>query len=259
MRSTASLTASNAAIEDEDRISRAVPLREFLLILLAGLAVYVFLALVSYAPTDPGFTHAGTDLPVANVMGISGAYTADGALLAMGWMAYLLPLGCVAGAYGLMRRSAPWSIGWLRVAGFLASALASCALMDLAAPSLASALPAGAGGGLGDQLTAAGMPALHRSGVALVALAGLAIGLQAMLGFSWARVVEGIGWGVWSVCAWLVGLVTRVALYRRTASFEADDSLPRQAPREPHCEASTVPAHRQAGASHTAGTEAGGS
>ena len=119
MRSTASLTASNAAIEDEDRISRAVPLREFLLILLAGLAVYVFLALVSYAPTDPVFTHAGTDLPVANVMGISGAYTADGALLAMGWMAYLLPLGCVAGAYGLMRRSAPWSIGWLRVAGFL--------------------------------------------------------------------------------------------------------------------------------------------
>ena len=231
------MVASNAAIDDEDRISRAVPLREFLLILLAGLAVYVFLALVSYAPTDPGFTHAGTDLPVSNAVGISGAYTADGALLAMGWMAYLLPLGCVAGAYGLMRRRpVPLSIVWLRIAGFMASALAACALMDLAAPSLASALPAGAGGGLGDQLVAAGIPALHRSGVALVALAGLAIGLQAMLGFSWARVVEGVGWGVWSVCAWLVGLVTRVALHRRTASFDAGDALARQAAREAHAE-----------------------
>ena len=230
------MAASNAAIENEDRISRAVPLREFLLILLGGLAVYVFLALVSYAPTDPGFTHAGTDLPVSNVMGISGAYTADGALLAMGWMAYLLPLACVAGAYGLMRRPVPVSIVWLRSAGFVVTALASCALVDLAAPSPASVLPAGAGGGLGDQLVAAGMPALHRSGVALVALAGFAIGVQAMLGFSWARVVESVGWGVWSVCAWLVGLATRVALQRRTASLAAGDSVPRQAATEPHLE-----------------------
>ena len=230
------MAASNAAIESEERNSRAVPLREFLLILLAGLAVYTFLALVSYAPTDPGFTHAGTDLPVSNAMGISGAYTADGALLAMGWMAYLLPLACVAGAYGLMRRPAPVSIVWLRIAGFVVLALALCALVDLAAPSPASALPAGAGGGLGDQLVAAGMPALNRPGVALVALAGLAIGVQAMLGFSWARVVESVGWGVWSVCAWLVGLVTRVAMQRRAASLAAGDSVPLEVAHEPRLE-----------------------
>ena len=230
------MAASNAAIESEDRNSRAVPLREFLLILLAGLAVYVFLALVSYAPTDPGFTHAGTNLPVSNAMGISGAYTADGALLAMGWMAYLLPLACVAGAYGLMRRPAPVTIVWLRIAGFVVLALALCALVDLAAPNPAGALPAGAGGGLGDQLVAAGMPALNRPGVALVALAGLAIGVQAMLGFSWARVVESVGWGVWSVCAWLVGLVTRVALQRRAASLAAGDSVPLEVAHEPRLE-----------------------
>ena len=230
------MAASNAAIESEERNSRAVPLREFLLILLAGLAVYIFLALVSYAPTDPGFTHAGTNLPVSNAMGISGAYTADGALLAMGWMAYLLPLACVAGAYCLMRRPAPVSIVWLRIAGFVVSALALCALVDLAAPSPASALPAGAGGGLGDQLVAAGMPALNRPGVALVALAGLAIGVQAMLGFSWARVVESVGWGVWSVCAWLVGLVTRVALQRRAASLATGDSVPLEVAHEPRLE-----------------------
>jgi len=230
--------AANAAIENEDRVSRAVPLREFLLILLAGLAIYVFLGLVSYAPTDPGFTHAGTDLPVSNVMGISGAYTADGALLAMGWMAYLLPLGCVAGAYGLMRRPVPLSIVWLRVAGFMASALASCALMELAAPIPANALPAGAGGGLGDQLVAAGIPALHRSGVALVALTGLAIGVQAMLGFSWAWLVESIGRGVWSVSAWLAGFVVRTATPRRrqdrseAVRHEGDVVVARQDARE---------------------------
>ena len=215
MRSTAGIAASNAATPSEERVSRALPLREFLLILLAGLAVYVFLALVSYAPRDPGFTHAGTDLPVSNVMGMSGAYTADGALLAMGFMAYLLPLGCVAGAYGLMRRPAPVSIVWLRVAGFMAAALASSALMELAAPSPASALPAGAGGALGEQLVAAGLPALDRGGVALVALAGLAIGVQAMFGFSWAWLVECVGRGVWGACAWLVSLVSRVAAHRR--------------------------------------------
>ena len=227
MRSTAGIAASNAAAPNEERISRALPLREFLLILLAGLAVYVFLALVSYAPRDPGFTHAGTDLPVSNVMGMSGAYTADGALLAMGWMAYLLPLGCVAGAYGLMRRPASVSIVWLRVAGFMAAALASCALMELAAPNPASALPAGAGGALGEQLVAAGLPVLHRGGVALVALAGLAIGVQAMLGFSWAWLVECVGRGVWGACAWLVGLVSRAAAHRRAEPKTEGDSMAR--------------------------------
>ncbi|MDE0693674.1 MAG: DNA translocase FtsK 4TM domain-containing protein [Gammaproteobacteria bacterium] len=228
MRSTAGIAASNAAAQNEERSSRALPLREFLLILLAGLAVYVFLALVSYAPRDPGFTHAGTDLPVSNVMGMSGAYTADGALLAMGWMAYLLPLGCVAGAYGLMRRPAPVSIVWLRVAGFLAAALASCALLDLAAPGSASALPAGAGGALGEQLVAAALPALDRGGVALVALAGFAIGMQAMLGFSWAWLVECVGRGVWGTCAWLVGLVSRVAARRRPEPHAAGGSMARE-------------------------------
>ena len=228
MRSTAGIAASNAAAPHEERISRALPLREFLLILLAGLAVYVFLALVSYAPRDPGFTHAGTDLPVSNVMGMSGAYTADGALLAMGFMAYLLPLGCVAGAYGLMRRPAPVSVVWLRVAGFLAVTLASCVLMELAVSSPAGALPAGTGGALGEQLVAAGMPALHRAGVALVALAGLAIGVQAMLGFSWAWLVESVGRGVWGGCAWLVGLVGRVAARRRAEPHAAGGSMARE-------------------------------
>ena len=203
----------------EDRVSRAPPLRELLLILLAGLAVYVFLALVSYTAGDPGFTHAGTELSVANLMGRSGAYTADGALLALGWVAYLLPVGCVAGAYGLMRRPRPeWSIVWLRVAGFLTFLLASCALLHLAAPNLGDSLPAGAGGALGDQLVAAGLPALHRPGVTLVALAALAIGVQATLGFSWLWLVESIGRGVWGVSAWLVALVARVVAPRRSQS-----------------------------------------
>ena len=215
----------------EDRVSRAPPLRELLLILLAGLAVYVFLALVSYTAGDPGFTHAGTELSVANLMGRSGAYTADGALLALGWVAYLLPVGCVAGAYGLMRRPRPeWSIVWLRVAGFLTFLLASCALLHLAAPNLGDSLPAGAGGALGDQLVAAGLPALHRPGVTLVALAALAIGAQATLGFSWLWLVETIGRGVWGASAWLVALVARVAAPRRSqsrhdAEHHVDDGL----------------------------------
>ena len=225
------MVATDATVEGEDRVSRTPPLREFLLILLAGLAVYVFLALVSYTARDPGFTHATTDGSVANLMGLSGAYTADVALLAMGCVAYLLPLGCVAGAADLMRRP-EWSVVWLRMAGFVTFALASCALMQLAAPNWAATLPAGAGGALGDQLVAAGMPALHRPGVTLVALAGLAIGVQAMLGFSWLWLVESVGRGVWGISAWLVALVARLATHRRDAAQSADGLVAREIARE---------------------------
>ncbi|MXY51332.1 MAG: cell division protein FtsK, partial [Gammaproteobacteria bacterium] len=87
------------------------------------------------------------------------------------------------------------------------------------------------------------MPALHRAGVALVALAGLAIGVQAMLGFSWAWLVESVGRGVWGACAWLVGLMSRAAAHRRVEPPEAGVSMAR----EVEAQAVKAPSRRKRG------------
>ena len=61
-------------------------------VLLYGFTLFLALALVSYHQTDPSFSTAAGDT-VRNWMGTAGAYAADAALFAFGWVSLLfLPL-----------------------------------------------------------------------------------------------------------------------------------------------------------------------
>ena len=56
---------------------------------MAGLALYLLIALVSYDPYDPAWSHTVTARPVQNSGGVVGAWFADTVLVAYsGWIAY---------------------------------------------------------------------------------------------------------------------------------------------------------------------------
>ena len=184
--------------------ANVVPFREIGLVVALALAVYVLLALGSYHPNDPGYTVAGSPLvAVQNLAGKSGAYTADIVLTVFGWGAYLLPVCLLGAAVPLFlrhRRRTPWT--WaeapVRGGGFIAVLVATCLLMHLYIEA-GVAMPAGAGGALGDKIAEVGLPVLNVPGLTLCALAVLAIGIQALLNYSWLNLLERIGRSVYAV------------------------------------------------------------
>jgi S-DNA-T family DNA segregation ATPase FtsK/SpoIIIE len=65
-------------------VPRIRVVREAAFWVLAGLAVILLLALLSYSPTDPAFSIAGSDDAVTNRMGPAGAWFADLSFLLFG-------------------------------------------------------------------------------------------------------------------------------------------------------------------------------
>ena len=175
--------------------SPTLPFREIGFVLLGAIAVYALLAIASYSPLDPSWGHAGTDLRVSNLVGISGAWIAEFALLAFGWVAYLLVAGLViAGGRLLMARGLPWSwtVVGIRFLGFFALVASACLLFRLHAGSPPE-LPAGAGGAVGDSLFRLGIDAFKSLGLTLIAFACVLVGTQLTLGFTWKNLVEKTG------------------------------------------------------------------
>ena len=204
----------------------AFPGREIGLVALVAVALYLLLAIASYSPLDPAWTFAGPDLTVSNLVGRSGAFTADIMLLAFGWAAYLLPAGLIFAGVELLRRGIPEPRAWpqllIRVGGFLAAILAICVLTRLHVAPGAS-LPAGAGGAIGDGIVVATLPALNWVGLTLAGLVVLLIGSQAALGYSWLALIENTGRGIHAFAQFLL-----------TATFAAGQAAKRQAGRRWH-------------------------
>ena len=204
---------------------------------LLALAVYVLLAIGSYSPLDPALTFAGSGLTVSNLVGRSGAWIADVFLLAFGWAAYLVPLGLAVSSALLFRPRGRQEWAWasllVRSGGFIAVVVSTCLLLCLHVET-GQHLPAGPGGAIGDGIARAGLPLLNWVGLTLCALAVLAIGSQAALGYSWLGVLEKTGRGVHAmavgaVAAWagaltllrrLGGAVMRVITSRPSPSPE---------------------------------------
>ena len=96
------------------------------LVVLGTSALFLFLAIASYSPDDPSFNFTGTGDEVRNLVGASGAFFADLALLIFGWTAYSIPLLLTLFGIRLLQRDrSPWSLilwcvrasGWLGVCG----------------------------------------------------------------------------------------------------------------------------------------------
>jgi S-DNA-T family DNA segregation ATPase FtsK/SpoIIIE len=189
------------------RLSAAVSrgLRESSAIALAGLALVVLVALMSFNPHDPGFSFTGEGGPVHNRIGPVGAWFADALYFLFGRPAYLLPAVLAASAWHVtraQRANGPDSRLnlALRVAGFVLVLVASCALAALHWNP--GTLPQGAGGVVGSAAGGALAAGLKLLGATLLLLAAWLAGAAVAFGVSWFAVMDRLGHWVWAGGHW---------------------------------------------------------
>jgi len=184
-------------------------LREARWVLFAFIAAWLALVLVTWSPTDPGWSHSSGATVLKNKGGILGAYTADILLYLFGFSAWILVLGLLHrvragwrrlihhvtrdGGEGLER------VHWEQAVGFVLLLIGAAGLESLRLASLGADLPgqtadlSGSGGVIGYAWSALLSHAVGFTGATLILIAMVGIGLSLFLAFSWLHVCEVVG------------------------------------------------------------------
>ena len=136
-----------------------------MLLLLAGL---LSMALLTYAPADPGWNSVGYSGAVSNATGRAGAWFADFLFSLFGVFAWMIPVvlfGKVALVVRYRYESWEWGISLMlmRLFGFVIALSSGAALAELYAPGL-SALPTSTGGIIGQIILQQFLPVFNCRG-----------------------------------------------------------------------------------------------
>ncbi|HHO69905.1 MAG TPA: DNA translocase FtsK [Halothiobacillus sp.] len=172
--------------------------RELLLLMSLSLAAMLFVSLVTYSPTDPGWSTTGTGDQVNNAIGVFGAWLADSLRFLVGYGAYALPMGLILIALRIF-----WSIryeqpffSWahsLQFGGFLLFVLTITILVHIHMVPPPPLEKIGAGGLLGRLLALPLVDYLGALGTTLILLPFIMIAITAMTGLSWLGLVDVTG------------------------------------------------------------------
>ncbi|MCQ4227958.1 DNA translocase FtsK [Pseudomonas stutzeri] len=164
------------------------------MIALGALCVYLWMALLTYDPGDPGWTHTSNVDQVRNAAGRAGAWFADVLFMALGYFAYLFPLLLGVKTWQVFRtRHQPWVWNcWLfswRLIGLVFLVLSGSALAYIHFQG-GEALPASSGGALGESLGQLAVQTLNVQGSTLALLAFFLFGLTVFTDLSWFKVMD---------------------------------------------------------------------
>jgi len=199
-------------------------IREGTMWALICVALYLALALVTYSPQDPGWSHIGYGEVVSNAGGRVGAWFADVAFFLFGVFAYLIALMVGWSGYLVFHRSEPepevrlhkLALRWF---GFCFTLAAGCAFVSIYLPGLGTGLPNGAGGGLGVHIGRYMILAFGHKGTALFLLGLFLAGFRLFTGISWLTVLDALGGGVLFLTRWgSSGAALLLQRYRRPAA-----------------------------------------
>ena len=165
------------------------------MLLFLALGLYLFLAISTYSPLDPGWSRTGDPNNIANAVGRSGAWISDVLLLLFGYLAYLFPILLAYRAMAIFRqRRDEWQWTWelfvLRGTGVILTLIGAATLASI---HFSSELSNGAGGLLGNAISDIAIPSFDLAGTTLILLTMLFIGITLATGLSWLAVVDGAG------------------------------------------------------------------
>jgi S-DNA-T family DNA segregation ATPase FtsK/SpoIIIE len=170
-------------------------LREVFGLVTLVVAVYLAIALISFDRADPSWSQTAWHEPIRNSGGRFGAWIADVLFSIFGVVAYILPLMLVIYCINVFKQRYlsvvfDYFTLSLRVIGFLAIILSSCALADI---NFDDWYNFSSGGVLGSLIGKGILPTLNHTGATLILLFMWAIGLTLFTGWSWLTISEKIG------------------------------------------------------------------
>ena len=179
--------------------------REGTLIVCFLMALYLTIALLSYSPSDPGFTTTGSGEDVANAVGVYGAWMADALLHVFGYLAFGFPFLLAYKVYTSFREEKlsaefSWAMFGFRALGYSLLILASCALATIHF-EVPGDVPYIAGGVLGSVVVDLSLPLFASLGSTLLLFAIFLFGLTISASISWLNVIDKLG-------AWTLGTIS---------------------------------------------------
>ena len=173
-------------------------LREAVAILVAVVAILMFIAQVTFHVSDPSWSHTGGYGQVRNAGGIFGAWFADITMFLFGYMAYVLPLGLGLIGWNAFKERNAVTVPILifgRTAGLALLLITACGLADLHVFVHRGDLPIGTAGGgvLGTWVAGSMVSVINSLGATLVLLALLLGSITFVTGVSWFSIMEQVG------------------------------------------------------------------
>lgn len=195
--------AGSKASNSESKVTAMLwrRLQEGGIILLSALALFLFVALITYHSNDPGWSKTTVEKTISNAAGKTGAFFSDLFFYLFGYIAYMFPAMIAYGGFCLFENR--YEVGqfhrllWIvRTSGFVLAILTGTGLASLHFHDWDNLLPSGAGGILGNVVAKYFVPASGTPGSTLLLLAGFLAGITLTTGLSWFGVVDRIRWGL---------------------------------------------------------------
>ena len=204
-------------------------IREVSVICLAAVSLFLFIALSSFYPGDPAWSHSASVDVIQNNTGIVGAWVADILLYLFGYLGYTFPFILAYSGWRIFKsiqNEEPVNFGHcaIRVVGFILALIGACGLAWLHF-RVGDGLPLeikGAGGILGDALGSTLNTSFGHTGSTLVLLTMSLVGVTLFADLSWLWVMDTTGYCTFKLLDYISGL----------RELRQDHELGKQAKRE---------------------------
>ncbi|MFW8589628.1 DNA translocase FtsK [Glaciecola sp. 2405UD65-10] len=177
------------------RLSGVQRLMEVGMIISCAFAFFLLVALSYFHPSDPGWSQAGLESNVQNIMGPVGAYFADILLFTFGITAYLIPF-CLAfvGWFFFLHVKSLIELDYLTIALRLVGVvLLVFGFTGIASINFDDFYSVSAGGAMGDIISDALIPHFSFVGSVLLLLCFFCTGFTLTTGISWFKLIDTIG------------------------------------------------------------------
>jgi len=197
------------------RLNKPSLLNEVATIALIGIAVFIFLALVSWDPSDPSIMRSHSTDTVNNLIGVVGAYLSDILYSALGistWLITILLLWRGSLSFISYRRgeeAVEWWVNTIRFIAFITALFAAAAICSQLFSQEFEQLPFGAGGKIGQSFAALLVSHIGEVG-SYVLLTMMILGsITIFVEFSWAVAFKLIWQNVSNISRAVIGAITK--------------------------------------------------
>lgn len=192
---TASLPNNPALNTDQHIIQPPKGWREVQSVGWLGFGLYLFIALLTYSPLDPGWSKLSSDtLAVSNSAGVAGSWLADLFFSFLGKAAFLLPLFCVFEVLAIWlphKISFKFWFRWLAQALLLVAATGLCALHSV---EVSETIQNAAGGIIGLEVGQAMLQSFGLWGSSALLATVVLLNGTLVTAFPWFLVLEALGY-----------------------------------------------------------------